>query len=357
MTRQNRHPDNPSQGNGPQGGRDDGVITAFLDAMTADRGLAKNSIDAYKSDLGEIAAQFGEFGHDFRTADTDAIRVLLAKWTKQGLAPRTVSRRLSALRGMMSWLAEEGEREDNPCRWIDGPSRPSHLPKSLDEGEITRLLAAARQVSGEDGADEGATGTGTGAGVDAQSQSQPQSAAQSPAKPDLRALRMTAMLELLYATGLRVSELVTLPVGAFRRAETSTTVRGKGGRERLVFLGGPANLALARWIEARDAVDAHVASDYLFPAGRGHISRQAFAAELKQVAARAGIAPHRVSPHVVRHSFATHMLNRGANLIDLKTLLGHADISTTQIYTSVRQERLAGLVATAHPLANPGQKD
>ena len=172
-----------------------------------------------------------------------------------------------------------------------------------------------------------------------------------------RSLRMTAMLELLYATGLRVSELVSLPVDQFRRDLASIVVTGKGGKERLVALGTPARAAIAAWIEDRDATDAFVTSQFLFPQGETHMSRQQFASQLKMLAGCAGLDPRRVSPHVLRHSFATHMLNRGADLRGLQTLLGHADISTTQIYTATRPERLAGLVAAAHPLANPNQQD
>lgn len=171
------------------------------------------------------------------------------------------------------------------------------------------------------------------------------------------ARRMTAMLELLYATGLRVSELVSLPVDQFRRDLATIIVTGKGGRERLVALGSPARAAITAWLEERDAMPAFVTSPFLFPHGDTHLSRQQFAAALKRLAGRAGLDPRRVSPHVVRHSFATHMLNRGADLRGLQTLLGHADISTTQIYTATRPERLAGLVAAAHPLANPNQQD
>jgi integrase/recombinase XerD len=172
-----------------------------------------------------------------------------------------------------------------------------------------------------------------------------------------QARRMTAMLELLYATGLRVSELVSLPVDQFRRDLATIIVTGKGGRERLVALGSPARAAIAAWLEERDAKAAYVTSPFLFPHGDTHLSRQQFAAALKGLAGKAGLDPARVSPHVVRHSFATHMLNRGADLRGLQTLLGHADISTTQIYTATRPERLAGLVASAHPLANMNQQD
>ena len=165
------------------------------------------------------------------------------------------------------------------------------------------------------------------------------------------------MLELLYATGLRVSELVSLPVDQFRRELETVIVTGKGGKERLVAMGTPARDATAVWMAARDATEAFVTSPYLFPFRDSHVSRQQFAAALKRVGAAAGIDPRRVSPHVLRHSFATHMLNRGADLRGLQTLLGHADISTTQIYTKTRPDRLAGLVAAAHPLAKANQGD
>ena len=243
-------------------------------------------------------------------------------WTVSGLAARSVARRLSALRQMMAWLVEERVRPDNPCRWIDNPKQPAALPKSLSEEEITALITAARALA-----------------------------------PAAEALRMTAMLELLYATGLRVSELISLPVDQFRRELETVIVTGKGGKERLVAMGTPARDATVAWMAARDATEAFVTSPYLFPFRDSHVSRQQFAAALKQVGAAAGIDPRRVSPHVVRHSFATHMLNRGADLRGLQTLLGHADISTTQIYTKTRPDRLAGLVAAAHPLAKANQGD
>ncbi len=247
----------------------------------------------------------------------------LVSGMQTGLAARSVARRLSALRQLMGWLVEEGLRTDNPCRWIDSPKQPASLPKSLSEAEMAALITGRARA----------------------------------ARNSSQARRMTAMLELLYATGLRVSELVSLPVDQFRRDLATIVVTGKGGRERLVAVGAPARAAVASWLEARDAMAAHVTSPFLFPDGDTHMSRQHFAASLKDLAALAGLDPRRVSPHVVRHSFATHMLNRGADLRGLQTLLGHADISTTQIYTATRPERLAGLVAAAHPLANANQQD
>ena len=297
------------------------VVTEFLQAMAADRGLARNSLAAYRRDLSASLECLRARGSDFTTCAADDLRDLLGDWHEDGLSARSVARRLSALRQLMGWLVEEGMRTDNPCRWIDSPRQPSALPKSLSEAEMAALITAARDLS-----------------------------------PGPEARRMTAMPELLYATGLRVSELVTLPVDQFRRDLATIIVTGKGGRERLVALGTPARAAIAAWLEARDAMPAHVTSPFLFPYGETHLSRQQFAAALKRLASGAGLDPRRVSPHVVRHSFATHMLNRGADLRGLQTLLGHADISTTQIYTATRPDRLAGLVAAAHPLAKGNQQ-
>lgn len=302
--------------------RTDPLVTGFLQAMAADRGLVANSLDAYRRDLTACLAGLKDISRHFEDCTADDLRGLLAGWTADGLAARSVARRLSALRQMMAWLVEERLRSDNPCRWIDNPKQPATLPKSLSEDEITALIDATRSLS-----------------------------------PAQAGMRMTAMLELLYATGLRVSELVSLPVDQFRRDFETVVVIGKGGRERLVAIGAPARAAIARWIEVRDANEANVTSPFLFPYGETHLSRRQFAAALKQLAMAAGIDPRRVSPHVVRHSFATHMLNRGADLRGLQTLLGHADISTTQIYTKTRPDRLAGLVSAAHPLANRNQDD
>ena len=308
-----------TSGSGPEGS---GLVTEFLQAMAADRGLSRNSLAAYRRDLAACLERLSTSGCDFTGCTAEDLRGVLAGWRDEGLAARSVARRLSALRQMMGWLVEERIRTDNPCRWIDNPKQPASLPKSLSEAEITSLIAAARALS-----------------------------------PGAESSRMTAMLELLYATGLRVSELVSLPVDQFRRDLETIIVTGKGGKERLVALGTPARGAIASWMEVRDRAAAHVTSSYLFPHGDTHVTRQQFAAALKRLAPAAGIDPRRVSPHVVRHSFATHMLNRGADLRGLQTLLGHADISTTQIYTKTRPDRLAGLVAAAHPLAPGNQGD
>ncbi len=319
-----------------------GIIDSFLDAMSADRGLAPNSIAAYRRDLEAASRALLAQGASFTSCEADHLRAVIAKWHVDGLSPRSLARRLSAVRQMMVWLVEERIRSDNACRWIENPKLPNTLPKSLSEKEVEALIAAAGQL-----------------------------------QPLWQAQRAVALLEILYATGLRVSELVALTVDQFSRGQESLVVIGKGGKERLVPLGVSARQAALKWLEARNSFAEYVQSIYMFPhavtvfkskgrsasdKSRGRsddasMSRHQLATLLKSLAVAAKIDPMRVSPHVLRHSFATHMLNRGADLRSLQTLLGHADISTTQIYTSTRPERLAGLVATAHPLASMGQDE
>ena len=318
------------------------VVNAFLDAMSADRALAPNSIAAYRRDLEAASRALKTRGTSLTICDADDLRAVIAVWHADGLSARSVARRLSAVRQMMIWLVEERARSDNPCRWIENPKLPVALPKSLSEQEVVTLIAAAGQL-----------------------------------KPLWQAQRAVALLEILYATGLRVSELVTLTVDQFRRGQESLLVTGKGGKERLVPLGLAARQAAANWLEVRDSRAEDVQSIYMFPnaviasdssdrsaydkpGGKrddAPMSRHQFTSLLKNLAIAARLDTKRVSPHVLRHSFATHMLNRGADLRSLQTLLGHADISTTQIYTSTRPERLAGLVATAHPLASTGEDE
>lgn len=316
------------------------IVTAFLDAMSADRALAPNSIAAYRRDLEATGRALMARGTLLSTCDADDLRAVIAAWHADGLSARSVARRLSAVRQLMIWLVEEKIRSDNACRWIENPKLPATLPKSLSEQEVVALISAAGQL-----------------------------------QPLWQAQRAVALLEILYATGLRVSELVALRVDQFRRGQESLVVIGKGGKERLVPLGVAARQAAANWLEARDSYLEYMQSNYMFPhadiisdkrdkltqikpqkkAPETPMSRHQFTALLKNLASAARLNPARVSPHVLRHSFATHMLNRGADLRSLQTLLGHADISTTQIYTSTRPERLAGLVATAHPLASRGK--
>ncbi|MDA0358781.1 MAG: tyrosine recombinase [Proteobacteria bacterium] len=297
------------------------LIDGFLQAISAMRAASGNTLAAYRRDLMDCQTGLQRIDSDLANCDADALRTLIVWWHQRALSPRSVARRLSALRQFMGWAVEDGIRADNPTCWIDNPSLPAALPKSLSEGEIIRLLEAAAAMT-----------------------------------PDLAALRALAMLEILYATGLRVSELVGLLVAQFRRNPETILVTGKGGRERVVPLGDTARAAAARWLECRDATDVFVLSDMMFPANDGTaITRHQFAQMLKKLALAAGIEAARVSPHKLRHSFATHMLNRGADLRSLQSLLGHADISTTQIYTASRPDRLAGLVSTAHPLASRRQ--
>ena len=305
--------------------RTDPLISLFLDAISAMRAASANTLAAYQRDLADTSALLAAEAISLADCTADDLRRVIALWHQRGLSARSVARRLSALRQFMSWAVEDQIRADNPCRWIDNPSLPTLLPQSLSEDEVVKLLAAAEAM-----------------------------------QPAALSLRAVAMLEILYATGLRVSELVNLQVAQFRRDPDSVLVVGKGGRERLVPLGMAAKRAAADWLNLRDATAAYLLSDFMFPddkstADGGAMSRHQFAQLLKLIASKAKINPQRVTPHKLRHSFATHMLNRGADLRSLQTMLGHADISTTQIYTASRPERLAGLVADAHPLASKRQ--
>ena len=300
----------------------DPLIVTFLDALVAMRAVSSNTMAAYRRDLVDTSHLLHVGKTTLSDCSADDLRQVIFLWHQRGLSSRSVARRLSAIRQFMGWAVNDQIRTDNPCRWIDNPSLPASLPKSLSEDEVLKLLAAANDM-------------------------QP---------PDL-SYRAVAMLEILYATGLRVSELVQLPVAQFRRQPDSILVVGKGGRERLVPLGLAAKSAAADWIELRDATPRYLQSNYMFPsvsvtADGDAMTRQQFAKLLKTIATAAQIDPRRVTPHKIRHSFATHMLNRGADLRSLQTMLGHADIVTTQIYTSSRPERLAGLVADSHPLAS-----
>jgi integrase/recombinase XerD len=278
-------------------------IEAFLEMLAAERGAARNTLLAYRADLEDFSSVVGTPA----TADVAALRRYLGGLADQGLSPRTQSRRLSALRQFHLFLLREGVRADDPTKLLDAPRIGVALPKYLSEAEVDALLEAAR------GERQGAL--------------------------------LVAALEILYATGLRVSELLALPRSALAGDAVLLIIRGKGGRERIVPLSDAARDAAA-------AMPQHKGK-WLFP-GRDPaqpLTRQAFARMLKQVALSAGIAATRVSPHVLRHSFASHMLARGADLRSLQTLLGHADIATTQIYTHVLAERLQRLVEAHHPLA------
>lgn len=298
-------------------------ISAFLDAQAAERDAARNTRLAYGRDLKDFADWLTGRASDFGTASRGDVEDYLIWCEAQGLSKATRARRLSAIRQMYRFAHEEGLRADNPALPIRGPGRVQRLPKTLSQAEVTALLDAAL----------------TG-------------------RPEERA-RDRCLMELIYATGMRVSELAELPVAAARGDPRMLLVRGKGGKERLVPLSGPARAALVDWLSTRDRAEevARVAgrppSRFLFPTtGKdGHLSRQALHGLVKVLALRAGIDPARVTPHTLRHAFATHLLEGGADLRVIQTLLGHADLATTEIYTHVLDERLKALVMEHHPLA------
>jgi integrase/recombinase XerD len=284
--------------------------------MAAERGASVNTIAAYAGDLEGFAAFAAGRGHGVEAASTDIVRDYLRGLARAGLAPATTARKLSVLRGFFGFLLAEGTRRDDPSATIDGVRLARRLPGTLSEDEVERILAAARDRDGAEGR------------------------------------RLSALVEILYATGLRVSELVALPLAALSRDRRVLVVRGKGGKERMVPLGAPARRAIERHLADRDG--GGEPSRFLFPgrAGPGHLGRSRFARLLKELAVDAGIDPGRVSPHVLRHAFATHLVDHGADLRSVQQMLGHADISTTQIYTHVAARRLKALVAERHPLAD-----
>jgi integrase/recombinase XerD len=298
-------------------------IELFLDMLAAERGAAANTLEAYRRDLEDFADDLAHAGSDVGVATTENLRAYLGRLAKRGLAAASAARRLSAIRQLYRFLYAEGHRGDDPAAVIEGPKRGRSLPKVLSIQDVDRLLARARE------------------GMAAE------------ALPErLRAARLACLLEVLYATGLRVSELVALPEAAARRDQRMLVVRGKGGRERLVPLNDAAKRAMVDYLALRAESKAD-RSKWLFPSfgESGHLSRQHFARDLKALAAAAGLKPAQVSPHVLRHAFASHLLQNGADLRVVQTLLGHADISTTQIYTHVLEERLKSLVRDLHPLA------
>ena len=299
-------------------------IEAFLEMMSAERGAAPNTLASYRRDLEDYARFLARHGSGFGRAGVEAVRAYLNDLDLRGFAATSAARRLSALRQFHRFLVSEGARADDPTGIIEGPRRPARLPSVLSEEQVTRLLERA---------EEEAQGEGSEAAR-------------------LRALRLHALVEMLYATGLRVSELVSLKAAVMRRDQRMFTVRGKGGHERIVPLTEKARQAVSAYLSARVAKGG-ADSPWLFPSSgdSGHLTRQAFARDLKDLAARAGIPAARISPHIVRHAFASHLLQNGADLRVVQQLLGHADISTTQIYTHVLEERLRTLVTEHHPLA------
>ncbi|MBL8663896.1 MAG: site-specific tyrosine recombinase XerD [Candidatus Odyssella sp.] len=293
-------------------------IEAFLEMLVAERGAARNTIDSYRRDLADVESFLARRDRGIEAASTADLRDYLAALNAGGATASTAARRLSAMRQFFRFLYSEGVRGDDPTTTIESPRRGRPLPKLLSEDEVSQLLARARAKRGPEG------------------------------------LRLTALLETLYATGMRVSELVSLPLSAVARDPRYILVRGKGGKERLVPLSEPARESLNGYKSVRGQFCRNgVESPYLFPSrgGSGYLTRHRFAQLLKQLSIEAGIAPAKVSPHVLRHAFATHLLNRGADLRSVQQMLGHADIATTQIYTHVLDERLKSLVETHHPLA------
>ncbi len=300
-------------------------VDLFLDMIATERGASRHTLDAYRRDLEDYAAFLASQGRDMVSASTDDVRGYLAALAPRQLAPASVARRLSAIRQLHRFLYAEGKRKDDPAAVLEGPRRGRPLPKVLSLDDVTRLLDAAHAAA---------------------------AAAEVRPAERLRASRLACLLEVLYATGLRVSELVALPSSAARGEET-LFVRGKGGKERLVPLGEAARRAMRAYLELRKEAGIE-ASRWLFPSfgESGHVTRQHVARELKELAAHAGLNPAKVSPHVLRHAFASHLLANGADLRVVQALLGHADVSTTQIYTHVLDERLKSLVRDLHPLTD-----
>lgn len=310
---------------------DDALVELFLDMQAAERGAGKNTLDAYRNDLADLAAHLRAAKVTIAKATTDDLRDYLGSLAERGFSTSTLARRLSATRQLFRFLYAEGKRSDDPAAVLEGPKRARTLPKVLSIAEVDGLLTQAR--------------------------SNAENAEQPPAAR-LRASRLLCLLEVVYATGLRVSELVALPASAARKDQRMLVVRGKGDKDRLVPLNGAAKRAMADYLKLREdaKADAKTGANakWLFPSfgEQGHLTRQHFARDLKALGTACGITPDRLSPHVLRHAFASHLLHNGADLRVVQTLLGHADISTTQIYTHVLEDRLKALVRDLHPLAD-----
>lgn len=305
-------------------------ISTFLDAQAAELGAARNTLLAYGRDLKDVDAWLAVQGSDFERASSVQIEGYLIHCDAQGFAKSTRARRLSAIKQLYRFAFEEGWRGDNPAIQIASPGQDKRLPKTLDEEEVDRLLAAARNFG----------------------------------RGDHDRLRDTCLMELLYATGMRVSELVSLPVSAARGDPQMLLILGKGGKERMVPLSPPARAALRAWIMVRDEKQSVIedkgapASRFLFPSrgASGYLTRHWFYARIKALAVHGGVDPTKVTPHTLRHAFATHLLAGGADLRAIQTMLGHADVATTEIYTHVVDERLTQLVLDHHPLAKDSRK-
>src|SRR5437667_4532727 len=306
------------------------LINLFLDMIAAEQGAGDNTLDAYRRDLTDFSEFLGGAGQNFTGTDTQTLRDYLADLDTRGFKSSSVARRLSAMRHLYRFMLNERIRADDPAAILSGPKRGRGLPKVLSISDVDRMLTRARELA---------------------------QAADASSLQRLRALRLYCLLEVLYATGLRVSEPVSLPLSASRRDARMIVVRGKGDKERLVPLNDASRQAMADYLAAMAALNGEkrknaAPTKWLFPSfgESGHLTRQHFARDLKELAAAAGLAPRLVYPHVLRHAFASHLLHNGADLRIVQTLLGHTDISTTQIYTHVVEERLKSLVRDLHPL-------
>ena len=300
-------------------------IATFLDAQAAELDAARNTLLAYARDLRGFSEWLARVGSDLMTARQDDVERYLVSMNAEGMSRATRARRLSAIRQFFRFAFEERWRADNPAIRIQGPGTDKRLPKTLSEDEVDRLLLAATTAGRE-----------------------------------TDRVRNACLMELLYATGMRVTELVSLPVAAARGRPRMLLVRGKGGKERMVPLSAPAREVMARWLAVRDASaeeeriqNGSQASAFLFPSRsrEGHLTRHRFYMLIKEIAVAAGVSADKVTPHTLRHAFATHLLARGADLRAIQTLLGHADVATTEIYTHVLEDRLRELVLDHHPMA------
>lgn len=304
------------------------LIESFLDMMSAERGASVNTLAAYRRDLVDFHGWLAGRGKDAKRAARDDVRAYLTGLSIAGIAGSSQARRLSALRQFFGFLYADGIRSDDPTVAIDAPKRGRPLPKTLSREDMDLLIETAGRKANE----------------------------------NAEGIRLACIVEMLYASGLRVSELATLPLAAVRNREGVLLVKGKGGKERLAPLNPQAHAAIARWLEVRERFlprgdRLRHAERFLFPSRSAecHLTRRRLHQMLKTLALEAGLDPNRLSPHVLRHAFATHLVEGGADLRSVQTLLGHADIATTQIYTHVARDRLAATVASAHPLAKRGK--
>lgn len=321
----------------PVAGRDSARLESFLEMMSAERGAAANTLASYERDLTDLREFLGSRRQSLTEAATSDLSAYLTHLSAQGFAATSQARRLSSMRQFYRFLYSEGLRSDDPTGIIDAPKKGVALPKTMSVADVNRLLGLAAQEAANEGPGQ------------------------------LARIRMHLLLELLYATGMRVSELVSLPVKVLRQEGRFLMIRGKGNKDRMVLLSRTAIEAMEKYEAARKALASEKGkaakkaeatdSPWLFPSNskEGYLPRQVFARDLKDIAIRAGLHPSAVSPHVLRHAFASHLLQNGADLRAVQELLGHSDISTTQIYTHVLEERLQELVQTHHPLAKQGK--